>query len=165
MREKLEAMSKTDILTNVLNRNAMKDKIAELESGDKNLISKYGVIFIDVNGLKIANDTLGHSHGDDILKSVAHRLKKVFSKNEIYRIGGDEFLIMTVCKSKESFEESVKKLRALSDIENEPSFAMGYHYDETQTDIRKALKTADGNMYKDKAEYYKTHPKLDRRNR
>lgn len=50
----------------------------------------YGIIFADLNGLKICNDTKGHKAGDELLKKAAALLKEIFNEDEIYRSGGDE---------------------------------------------------------------------------
>ncbi|MBO7374602.1 MAG: GGDEF domain-containing protein [Lachnospiraceae bacterium] len=165
MRTKLELMGKTDLLTGVLNRNAMNNRISDFV--DKNLFKNQsiGLIFIDLNGLKETNDTKGHKAGDDMLKAVANKLKGIFANQEIYRVGGDEFLILAPDIDEDYFRRLEEELRSKSRVPGEPSFAMGSYYDDKGIDIRKALQIADGNMYKDKAEFYKSHPKMDRRNR
>lgn len=165
MRTKLELMGKTDLLTGVLNRNAMNNRISDFV--DKNMYKNQsiGLIFIDVNGLKETNDTKGHKAGDDMLKAVANKLKGIFANQEIYRVGGDEFLILAPDIDEDYFRRLEDDLRSKSRVPREPSFAMGSYYDDKEIDIRKALQIADGNMYKDKAKFYKNHPKTDRRNR
>ena len=165
MRKKLEVIGNTDMLTGVLNRNAMNNQISEFVSKEKEVPLTYGLIFIDVNGLKEVNDTSGHQAGDDMLKSVANKLKGIFNKEEIYRAGGDEFLVIAKNVNAVEFSRLVQKLKDVSNVPGEPTFAMGYYFGEQNMDIRNALHIADGNMYKDKAEYYKNHPKLDRRQR
>ncbi|OJF99724.1 putative bifunctional diguanylate cyclase/phosphodiesterase [Pararhizobium antarcticum] len=55
----------------------------------------YAVISIDLDGFKKVNDLLGHDHGDQVLKIVAERLSYIFPLENVYRLGGDEFLVVT----------------------------------------------------------------------
>ena len=93
---KMKIMSSTDLLTGVYNRNAMNNRISEDVSGVNEIAKPFGVFFIDVNGLKTINDTQGHLAGDNLLKDVASALKELTGRNgEIYRVGGDEFLVIS----------------------------------------------------------------------
>ena len=81
-----------DALTEVPNRKKMLEDINILLD-NKN--EKFAVLFIDLDKFKSANDNYGHLAGDNILKSVALRLKNIISSTDtIYRIGGDEFIII-----------------------------------------------------------------------
>ena len=64
---------------------------------------------------------------------------------------------------RDGFNAHFEKLRSLSRIEGEPTFALGAHYDDTSKDIIKIMHTADKNMYINKAEYYEANPQLNRR--
>ena len=60
--------------------------------------NQIGIIFIDLNGLKIINDSLGHEEGDKFIKATVEYLKYAFRKmDEVIRIGGDEFII--ICRN------------------------------------------------------------------
>lgn len=161
MRQKLELFSRTDMLTGVLNRNAMNKRVTELESYDSSC--GLGAVFVDVNGLKEANDTKGHNAGDEMLRSVAYKLKSIYADQEIFRAGGDEFLIIITDMNREDFYAHFERLRALSRIQGEPTFALGAHYEESLKEIGKIMSVADQNMYRDKADYYKSNPHLKRR--
>ncbi len=86
--EQLRALDKTDILTGVMNRNAMNDRVTALCDRPDALSEKTGVVFADMNGLKYTNDHLGHTAGDQLLKNAAMILKSTFTGAEIYRAGG-----------------------------------------------------------------------------
>lgn len=92
--EKLEFMSNVDLLTDVKNRNSMNARVDLHVSGEKEIKTPYGVVFADLNGLKQCNDSVGHEAGDKLLKSAADFLKKHFGDDEIYRSGGDEFVVI-----------------------------------------------------------------------
>lgn len=82
-----------DGLTNLMNRRGFENKLKEIESAgnEKNPV----LIMMDVNGLKLTNDTYGHPAGDDLISSAADIVKKVYSeKAECFRIGGDEFVVI-----------------------------------------------------------------------
>ena len=122
-----------------------------------------GVIFADLNGLKMINDQKGHTEGDKLLKKAAEVLKQVFITEDIYRAGGDEFVIIAENVSKENFDSKVKKLREIATVNSEVSLAVGAYFTDTDIDIRNSMRMADELMYKDKEEYYEIYP--DRRYR
>ncbi|MCR5735204.1 MAG: GGDEF domain-containing protein [Lachnospiraceae bacterium] len=165
MHQKLEELSRMDILLGVFNSNAMNQRITELMEGSCEIEKGLGVVFIDVNGLKRVNDTLGHNEGDEMLKKVSAKLKSVFTGKEIYRAGGDEFLIITTDMDKDEFYSTFERLKAVSRVAGEPAFALGAHFDEKDHDIKEIMHIADSNMYKNKAEYYENNPAADRRSR
>ncbi|OPY58238.1 MAG: putative diguanylate cyclase AdrA [Pelotomaculum sp. PtaU1.Bin035] len=81
-----------DNLTGLYNRYYFEEHIKLLEGSDKYPIS---IIMIDVDGLKIINDTMGHRYGDEALTAAAELLKYAFRKEDIVtRIGGDEFAVL-----------------------------------------------------------------------
>src|SRR5471030_543334 len=87
--EQLRNQSFTDVLTGLYNRNYFEKKAKELFSKEYLPI---GVIMGDANGLKLVNDTLGHSQGDELLKLMAGVLRDVCNEGQlIFRTGGDEF--------------------------------------------------------------------------
>jgi diguanylate cyclase (GGDEF)-like protein len=84
----------TDPLTHLANRTELQDQLtAALELDDH--ASPPAVLFIDLDGFKIVNDTLGHALGDELLVKVAERLRRVVSAPAVVgRFGGDEFLVL-----------------------------------------------------------------------
>ena len=156
---KMKLMSSTDLLTGVFNRNAMNNRISDELNGKKKIDKPYGVFFIDVNGLKAVNDTQGHLAGDNLLKDVASTLQELEYDNlEVYRVGGDEFMIIAIAKTGDEFEKIKEDLISKSERENRVHFAIGCcHIDEVE-DILKAMQKADSRMYDSKEDYYKRHP-------
>ncbi|MBO4678924.1 MAG: GGDEF domain-containing protein, partial [Lachnospiraceae bacterium] len=165
MREQLELLGTTDSLTGVHNRNAMNKKIFEFANGIADVGRGIGVVYVDMNGLKYVNDSMGHSEGDKMIKWIAAKLMAVFDSNDIYRAGGDEFVIISPNITKKEFDSRFKKLKASSAVDGEPSFALGSSYSDSDTNIKKIMKAADAEMYKNKAEFYKVNPKAERRGR
>ena len=161
--QKLEMLSTTDLLTGVKNRNAMNNRVLKIVSGRERMPNQYGIIFADLNGLKFVNDDNGHNAGDNLLKNAADALKSCFDGSEIYRAGGDEFVIIAMNKSKELLESQIQKLRQKEDGPEHISFAVGFYYDEKHLDIRTAMREADALMYEDKKRYYEMHPECRNR--
>ncbi|WP_297702134.1 sensor domain-containing diguanylate cyclase [uncultured Fibrobacter sp.] len=156
--QRLEMLSSTDLLTGVKNRNAMNNRVLRLVSGRERAPMSIGVVFADLNGLKTINDTEGHTAGDCLLKEAAFILKSVFEGCEIYRAGGDEFVVVAIDKPKKWIDERVEKLRKDSSDPENVSFAIGCCFDDRGLDIRKAMQKADANMYEDKKRFYDLFP-------
>ena len=158
----IKIMSQTDMLTGVYNRNAMNNRISDDVSGKKEIKKPFGVFFIDVNGLKTVNDTKGHLAGDNLLKDVALTLNELNAENnEIYRVGGDEFMIIAVDTECDEFEKMKKILLENSEREGRAHFAIGSCHSDENKDILKAMQKADARMYERKAEYYSRHPEYE----
>lgn len=152
--QRLELLSTIDLLTGVKNRNAMNNRVLRLVSGRERLPKTLGIVFADLNGLKTINDTEGHSAGDCLLKEAAFILKSVFEGCEIYRAGGDEFVVVALDKPKSELESRVEKLRKDSSSPENVSFALGFYFDDRGGDIRVAMHEADSRMYEDKKRFY-----------
>ena len=161
--ERLEERSTVDVLTQVSNRNAMNDRVDAVVSGEAELPKNLGIAFADLNGLKTVNDREGHDAGDRLLTRAAALLKIAFGDYEIYRSGGDEFVVLCPDITEEGLRQQVAMLRSLADSASDVSFAVGTAYCTGSFDIRLAMQEADERMYKDKQEYYRLHPEKDRR--
>ena len=86
----------------------------ESRSGKRPLNDDFGVVFVDLNGLKRVNDLKGYTAGDEMIRTVAARLKDIFDGYEIYRAGGDEFMVLAEGCSRNKFEYMVEKLKEQS---------------------------------------------------
>lgn len=161
---KLKILSDTDLLTGLYNRNAMNNRVTDIVNGETPLKGDYGVAFVDLNGLKVVNDKEGHIAGDNLLKAAAAVLKDTFGESEIFRVGGDEFLVLVVGHSEESFNNLITDLKTTSENSDLVKLAVGTCFGDEKLDIRQAMHLADERMYKDKDEYYKKHPELKYRN-
>jgi diguanylate cyclase (GGDEF)-like protein len=141
----------------------MNNRITDIVAGVEKLTGDYGIIFADLNGLKLVNDRDGHLAGDILLKSAAAVLKATFEDEDIFRVGGDEFLILVTGKDKSEFEKLVQKLRDNVAASKTVSLALGTFFGDASMDIRNAMHLADERMYEDKEEYYRQHPDLHKR--
>ncbi|MCR5250445.1 MAG: GGDEF domain-containing protein [Lachnospiraceae bacterium] len=163
MLEKLRLISYTDKLTGVKNRNAMNLRVTGIIDGTGALEERYGVLFADLNGLKTVNDTMGHTAGDLLLKRAALLLQELFAGADIYRAGGDEFVIILSGCDVEEFQKKLQELKDRADVHSDVCFAMGGYFSDDGCDIRDAMHYADEAMYRDKALFYEKHPERKQR--
>jgi diguanylate cyclase (GGDEF)-like protein len=150
---RLEKLSFYDELTGVGNRHLMADCMAELRADES-----VGIVYCDVTGLKRVNDTQGHEAGDALLVRSCNCLKTVFPEYKLFRLGGDEFLVICNGISEDELDE-----RALQIKEAMPRFdvvmAVGIVWNARgDVDMDTLLATADQRMYDAKREYYRNHP-------
>lgn len=94
-KEEIKYYSEYDALTGIYNRRMAFAKFRELYDSGKDSKRCMCVCFIDVNGLKDVNDTLGHDDGDELLKTIVKVIRESVRANDVIaRLGGDEFLIV-----------------------------------------------------------------------
>lgn len=93
--EKIRHLAYHDALTDLPNRALMQDRVANAVTRADRSGHKFAVMFIDIDNFKNINDTLGHDVGDELLRSLAHRLlSSVRANDSIGRQGGDEFIVL-----------------------------------------------------------------------
>lgn len=138
-----------DSLTGLLNRQVY---YADMNGGANKI--DYAVS-IDLNDLKLINDSYGHDAGDTALKTVANVLKKKVGKNgTIYRIGGDEFVIFYRNVDESAVVHAIEAMR--NEMAKTPYVcAFGYAKKEGVHSIEDAVRFADHEMYDDKAQIKK----------
>ena len=162
MVDRLKTMSSMDLLTGVFNRNAMNNRVEELLSGQDTETQSIGVVFADLNGLKVVNDCDGHYAGDLMLKNAALVLMKCFPECEIYRAGGDEFAVLAKNMPEAEMHRRVVQLRETVSMTEGVSFAVGC-CNRPAREVRAAMRLADERMYEDKLMFYRVHPDLRRK--
>ena len=162
--ERFKVMSSIDSLTGVLNRNEMNNRVDVIAAGNNGSKQPLGIVFTDLNGLKKANDINGHLAGDLMLKEAASILRSFFPKDEIYRAGGDEFMILTLGTSKDELEKKVEELKKTVEVNKTVTFAIGCSFDPDSKNILSVMTNADKKMYKDKELFYAEHPEKKRWN-
>ncbi len=156
---KFKKLSAYDELTGLNNRYSYHLAITEFRKNHPGFI---GLAYIDINGLKDANDTKGHSYGDKLIITCADILKKVFD-SKAYRIGGDEFIIMDDCTEWDVFNGKLREFILLVAKENDLSVSVGTAVSESAIDIDEKLDEADKSMYIAKQEHYRKSENKDRR--
>ncbi|OTG81565.1 sensor domain-containing diguanylate cyclase [Acinetobacter sp. ANC 4648] len=155
----LEYLGKHDVLTKLFNRLFYTEELNRLERG---LVRPISAIFIDMNGLKEINDTLGHDIGDDMLRRMGNILSRTVSNTgyTASRIGGDEFVILMSAADEKIVESTIITITELLNIDNQYystlpiSIAIGHASTLGNENVESMLKRADQVMYQKKKDYY-----------
>lgn len=157
----LHRLSYHDLLTNALNRNAFMDVLSQFRPGQ---YASAGIIYIDINGMKEINDFYGHHQGDKILITTVAKVFNLFKPDELFRIGGDEFVIITYDLTETDFYEKFNLLRNIfCEKTNLPfSIATGSYWVKSPSDLNSLLQQADSAMYTDKKKFYYGKEKTSR---
>lgn len=139
--ERLALSARTDMLTGLANRIMLNERLAAGCSAAKRRRSQMAVLFLDLNGFKGINDTLGHAGGDLLLQSVAARLRSVTRGEDLVaRAGGDEFVI--VLEDPEAVHAAATARRILDAFR--PPLNVGVHTARMSFSIGIACFPADG---------------------
>ncbi len=138
----------TDILTGLPNRARFNVAMDEMSPGD------WALLLVDVDNLKIVNDTFGHAAGDDLIASVARRLLSVVSPRAVYRLGGDEFAIVldpaSVAQAEEIATEFARKVHQPTICAGHtvfPSITVGIAHSEQRHSTEEIRHLADLALY------------------
>ncbi len=146
---RLENLSYFDQLTGVKNRHGMNEFIANVP-----FHKSIGIVYCDVMGLKKINDTLGHLEGDALLVRSAECLRHVFPAPSVFRIGGDEFLIMQSGITESELNSQIEQLR-ISMPDYNTTLAIGHTWSSRCSgQIASLICSADQLMYNDKRKHY-----------
>ena len=152
--KQIEFLSYKDILTGAYNRVYYEKKLNELQT-DKN--ASVSLMIIDVNGLKLTNDAFGHQVGDRLLIKVVESIKQsIRSEDLVFRIGGDEFVVIQINANLAEIENVFSRLHRA--IENEKimnipiSVSIGWGIKQSSDDRMEVIfKNAEDMMYRNKA--------------
>lgn len=120
--ESAERMARFDELTGVRNKNAFKEYSESIDdkikSGEKNF--SFGLILCDMNDLKLINDTRGHNFGDEYIQRASRIICNIFTHSPVFRIGGDEFVVVLTGEDYENRRELLNLL-IVESLENKKS--------------------------------------------
>ncbi|MEM5479693.1 EAL domain-containing protein [Pseudoalteromonas fuliginea] len=150
-------LSNSDSLTQLLNRNAFLKESKKRLSRYPN--ESFALLFIDLDGFKHINDTMGHEVGDQILTKTAQRISAVCSQNEYKcRWGGDEFLLLTDYNCKDKTNDFANKIiSAITQVHSNSHYKAGIgatigiaFYPEHGSDLDELILNADMAMYHQK---------------
>lgn len=150
MLEQLTHMSYTDSLTDLGNRHLYSETLKRLAALPP---ASLGVVFVDINGLKVANDTHGHQFGDFLIRHIAESLRGIFHDN-VYRIGGDEFVVLCPDVDRAVFDGRVAELRARCAEDANLHVSIGVTWNACRVDVYRQISHTDELMYIDKQAYY-----------
>jgi two-component system cell cycle response regulator len=160
LQKKVRTMAVTDELTGLYNRRGFFSLVEQLLKLCKREKKGIFMLYTDVDSLKKINDTFGHKEGDMALIDIANILRKNYRESDIIaRIGGDEFVVVTVGTTKESAEIATSRLKKNLEIHNAEanrsyklslSFGLAYYDPEHPCSIDELLVQGDKLMYEQK---------------
>ena len=163
MNEHLQDVATTDSLTGLENRLAFDELLNNISQEDAEAHT-WTMVLMDVNGLKYANDTFGHQAGDALIVAAGDAIKKAYgARGNCFRIGGDEFAVVTRAPRDSLFLLYSNLMRNIEEYNKTAlyhlSIAVGESRLHSDTGIRKSISDwkmeADLNMYRDKVRYHK----------
>lgn len=159
MVRKLEQERDFDLLTGLYNRRGLDNRLACLEA-EKEDLGLCALVIIDVDGLKMINDTYGHEAGDQYLRQVAELIQEFCSPYCLAaRQGGDEFILFFYRYEQERLYADLKRLEHLQDqrmtwlgkTRDIPlGYSVGYSITRDSIDYHKLFSEADERMYENK---------------
>ena len=138
------------MLTGLLNRNSYEKNVGDYPGRCRESVT---CIYVDANGLHALNDSKGHAAGDEMLRTVAGALQDRFGERDVYRIGGDEFVVFA---RDEALESIRKKLEDAQGYLTERGYqvSIGLCRQERPVDMDSLVKKAEVRMYAEKDRYY-----------
>ena len=160
---KMEDNAVTDLLTGIYNRNGFNLYAEQCLSNAAKKSGSFTLILGDMNNLKYINDTFGHVDGDFAIKSVADAFKNACGTDFCYRIGGDEFVIVSGDISSQDEIDSIcgkiqAYLKKINDTANKPystSVSLGVYFGDASElgSVEQAVSAADKKMFEAKEKY------------
>ena len=142
-----------DALTFLYNRHKFRE---DMEQAQRENNERFTCLYVDVNGLHELNNSLGHKKGDDMLCTVADTLRRHFYGERVYRIGGDEFVMLSKLLSKESVERAMEKVRSEL-MEDNYAVSAGVESSSGDVSVYRTVGAAELAMRADKERYYKNN--------
>ena len=163
-RRHADAMSRLatwDSLTGTRNKTAYDEQVCQLETELDTGETDFGFAMIDLNNLKVINDTYGHHRGDEAIKKLCKLICDTFSHSPVFRVGGDEFVVVlknddyrNIASLADAFNQSISVMSGDTGVEpwNRISAALGYALYDPRLDagVKYVLIRADREMYRKK---------------
>lgn len=154
MHNELKYLSYHDSFTGLYNRNKFNEYLSNF---NPDTLDSLGVIFSDINGLKQINDTYGHRYGDALILSMTSLMKKSFKPYKIFRLSGDEFIIICENIYKEDFLSCINQLKSSILTRSAASMSIGHVWSKSEINLNKMICVADDFMYLNKQKFYKNN--------
>ena len=139
-----------DSLTGLLNRNAYDSDVEQLRSAD---IGAVVCVYADMIGLHEVNNHLGHKQGNHMLCEFADAARAFFGDDRLYRIGGDEFVIISSAHTEAQTRKQLNYMRERLHTQG-CEISVGVASSESTSDLPKIVEQAENEMRREKKEYY-----------
>ena len=158
--QSVERLARLDELTGIKNKNAFSEHVREIDemiNGDEQ-DPVFGVVMCDINDLKRINDTRGHSFGDEAIQKACRMICEIFEESSVYRVGGDEFVVILTGDDFSNRESLLETLKLKSKINGRyrigPVVACGEakYNPGVDRNFQEVYNRADGRMYANKTE-------------
>ncbi len=157
----MKELASTDSLTGVRNKLAYDEKAKYINKKiTEKIYEEFGMVMFDVNNLKHINDTYGHKYGDYLIQNFCAIICDVFAHSPIFRVGGDEFVVILQKKDLENSDNLISEAKSILNKKNiddvtpweHPSAAIGVAYFNKNIDknVENVFSRADADMYQNK---------------
>ena len=155
--ERLEKMSVTDEMTGVFNRRFAYEMLTKQIKIAKEEHSNFVVCYVDIDHLKLINDTYGHAEGDILIYTVVNSLKHILKASDyLFRMGGDEFLLLLPNAKLKDLENRIEELRKQLNHQNiqgiaiDFSFGVSEFHAKDNLSVDELINIVDSYMYQTK---------------
>lgn len=146
----MKEIYRQDSLTGLLNRNAYDSDVEQLRSAD---IGAVVCVYADMIGLHEVNNHLGHKQGNRMLCELANAARAFFGDDRLYRIGGDEFVIISSAHTEAQTRKQLNYMRERLHTQG-CEISVGVASSESTSDLPKIIEQAENEMRREKKEYY-----------
>lgn len=146
----MKEIYRQDSLTGLLNRNAYDSDVEQLRSAD---IGAVVCVYADMIGLHEVNNHLGHKQGNRMLCEFADAARAFFGDDRLYRIGGDEFVIISSAHTQAQTRKQLNYMRERLHTQG-CEISVGVASSESTSDLPKIIEQAENEMRREKKEYY-----------
>lgn len=147
----LEQYYHTDALTSLYNRGKYERDLVKFQ---KNGADGIACVYIDAVGLHEINNHLGHAAGDEMLRSIADGIRQCFPQARAYRIGGDEFVILSFQQTDVDTARAISTLKELL-RQKDYEISVGVKINRDGATLMNTIDRAEGAMRYDKVQFYK----------
>lgn len=151
LHEKQYYMHYYDMMTGLMNRNSYLETLRRVRV---DIFSSIGVLTADINGLKNINEENGMPFGDHVVKDISRMLVKYFGKETVFRLEGDEFVVLSLDVTRDMFEQQIDSFRQACEEAYPGVLSMGYTWADTNIDIERMVRNAEEMLLADKKKYH-----------
>lgn len=144
-----------DDLTNLLSRKSFEEYMALYDPDE---VPYVGVVLANFNNLKGVNSTHGFQTGNYYIMHFADMLRKIFCGDNIYRLNGDEFLVISTMSGRTMLEEKISELQAAIMKAGDFTVSLGYSWDDVEKDISVLMEQSTQAMRLNKKRHYDSMP-------